>query len=69
MNHSEISIVFAAAEHIPQLLKLSPKLPKLKIIVAMDEVEHDTRRVLDSWAEARNIRHIDISERTFVLHG
>ena len=47
--------MFAASEHVPHLLKLSPKLPTLQMIVIMDEYEDEPRRVVEEWAKTRGI--------------
>ncbi|TBU23210.1 long-chain-fatty-acid-CoA ligase [Dichomitus squalens] len=62
INHADLSIVFAAPEHIPFLLALSPKLPTLKYIVSIEAAEDDQKRVLTAWAKTRNIKFLDIVE-------
>ena len=63
INHSDLSVVFAAPEHIPFLLTLSPKLPTLKMVVSIEPLEDDEKRVLNAWAKSRNLKFMDIAER------
>ncbi|KAI0712575.1 acetyl-CoA synthetase-like protein [Earliella scabrosa] len=62
INHSDLSVVFAAPEHIPFLLTLSPKLPTLKMVVSIEPLEDDEKRVLNAWAKSRNLKFMDIAE-------
>ncbi|RUS20683.1 hypothetical protein BC937DRAFT_94616 [Endogone sp. FLAS-F59071] len=61
INHAEISIVVTSADHIAELIKLSPKISGLKIIISMDSLEDDESKrvasnmptkasVLKAWA-------------------
>ena len=59
--------MFAASEHVPHLLKLSPKLPTLKIIISMDDASDDARRVLADWGKTRDIKIMTIDERGLLL--
>ncbi|PIL22879.1 transporter [Ganoderma sinense ZZ0214-1] len=62
INHSDLSIVFAAPEHIPFLLTLSPKLPTLRYIVSIEPTDDDQKRVLTAWGKTRGIKVMDIAE-------
>ncbi|KAH8102303.1 acetyl-CoA synthetase-like protein [Cristinia sonorae] len=62
INHAETSIIFASTKNIATLLKLSPQTPCVKVIVAMEELEADTKAVLTSWGETRNIKVMEFSE-------
>jgi long-chain acyl-CoA synthetase len=37
-NHSQLPIIVASADKIPNLLRVSPKMPSLKVIVSMDDI-------------------------------
>ncbi|KAL0079325.1 hypothetical protein J3Q64DRAFT_1664188 [Phycomyces blakesleeanus] len=39
INHSELQIVVCSIEHIPKLLKISEKIPSLKVIISLDPFE------------------------------
>lgn len=54
--------MFAAQEHIPFLLTLSPKLPTLRLIVSIEELEDDEKRILTAWGQTRNVKLMDITE-------
>ncbi|KAI0781049.1 acetyl-CoA synthetase-like protein [Trametes elegans] len=55
INHAELTVIFATPEHIPALLKLAPKTPTLKLIVAMDDLSSETKSVLSAWGETVNV--------------
>lgn len=70
INHAEISIIVTSADHIADLIKLSPKVPGLKIIISMDSLEDDeSKRVvsniptkaslLKAWAAERGLHVTD----------
>ncbi|KAM5342933.1 hypothetical protein ACJ41O_013899 [Fusarium nematophilum] len=40
INHAEVACVVCSLPHIPVLLKLSPRLPGLKLIVSLDPLDH-----------------------------
>lgn len=56
--------MFTTADHIPSLLKLSAKIPVLKVIVSFDTLDNEVRSVLSSWAESLGIRIMHLSEGT-----
>ncbi|RIA95101.1 hypothetical protein C1645_758188 [Glomus cerebriforme] len=71
VNHSEISIIVASVDLIPGLIQLAPKVPSLKVIISMDELEDDspvpfgstnTGKVLKHWAEDKGIVLLSFSE-------
>ncbi|GBC10155.1 hypothetical protein RclHR1_09390011 [Rhizophagus clarus] len=64
INHAEIPIVVTSANRIPGLIQLAKKIPNLKVIISMDELEDDspipfgsttTGKVLKAWAEDKGI--------------
>ena len=68
LNHSEISIVFATQDHIPALLKLAPKCPNLRMVVSMDELSDETKKVLKAWGESVQIDVKEMFERERPFH-
>lgn len=62
INHAQLSIVFTTADHIAALLRLSAKIPSLKVIVTFDPLDDGVRSVLCSWAESLGIRLMHLSE-------
>ncbi|KAI0771152.1 acetyl-CoA synthetase-like protein [Trametes elegans] len=62
INHAELTVVFAAPSHIPFLLTIASKLPTLKMIVSLEALEEDEKRVLTAWAKTANIKFQDIAE-------
>ena len=64
IDHAQLSIVFTTADHIAALLRLSAKIPSLKVIVTFDPLDDGVRSVLSSWAESLGIRLMHLSEGT-----
>ncbi|KAF8136104.1 hypothetical protein EV363DRAFT_1541981 [Boletus edulis] len=62
INHSSLSIIFTTPDHIPTLLKLSPKIPVLKMIVSFDPLENQARHALRSWGETVGVQIKELSE-------
>ncbi|KZT18917.1 acetyl-CoA synthetase-like protein [Neolentinus lepideus HHB14362 ss-1] len=62
LNHASISIIFVSSDHIPSLLKISKRLPFLKVIVSLDSLQDDQGYVLMHWAENAGISLLDLSE-------
>ena len=63
MNHADLSVVFVQAHNVSALLSLSPKLPTLKIIVAIGEISAASKELLDGWSKQRKIRVMTLAER------
>ncbi|KAF8509544.1 acetyl-CoA synthetase-like protein [Gautieria morchelliformis] len=61
-NHSEISLVFVSNTHLPSILALAPRLKNLKIVVALDEPNPETRLVTASWAKQCNLEYFSLKE-------
>ncbi|KAG0307043.1 hypothetical protein BGZ98_001190 [Dissophora globulifera] len=70
VNHADIQIVVASANHIASLLENAEKLPTLKAIVSMDSL-HDTvpvpgatsaAQVLRAWGAEKGIKVYDFDE-------
>ena len=63
VNHADLTIIFVQAHNVSALLSLSPKLPTLKIVVAMGEISAAPKDLLDAWSKQREIRVITLAER------
>lgn len=61
-NHCPLSIIFASTNHIPSILKMAPKCPSLKIVVAIDPLTRAERDVLSQWANSVNLELLDMLE-------
>ena len=67
INHADLTIVFVQAHNVSTLLSLSPKLPTLKIIVAIDGISAAPKELLDAWSQQRKIRVMTLAECKFFL--
>ncbi|OSD07565.1 acetyl-CoA synthetase-like protein [Trametes coccinea BRFM310] len=61
-NHSELTIIFAAPEHIPHLLTVAPRLKTLKTIVSLECLSDEEKHVLSAWAKTQNLKVMDLAE-------
>ncbi|RXK42618.1 long-chain acyl-CoA synthetase [Tremella mesenterica] len=61
-NHCPLSIVFAARNHLPSLLKVVPQCSTLKVIVSMDPLPRTEGEVLKQWAKSVNVELLDMVE-------
>ena len=77
-NHAEIPCVASSLLHIPQLLRLKPRLPHLKVIISLDPLSAgeptglSKRELLASFADEVGVKLYDIHEveqRGAVLGG
>lgn len=59
IQHSHISIVFVTAQHLPTLLTLAPKVPMLKMVVSIDDLSEESRKVVTTWGKTIGV---DIKE-------
>ncbi|KAI0647728.1 acetyl-CoA synthetase-like protein [Trametes meyenii] len=62
INHAELTVVFAAPEHIPFLLTIAPKLRTLKLIVSLEALEDEQKQIYTAWAKSVNVGFKDIAE-------
>ena len=65
MEHSHLTIVFATSQHIPVLLTLKARLPALKMIVSIDDLPDETKRILTTWGNVQKVQVKEMRERTF----
>ncbi|CAG8593038.1 5211_t:CDS:10 [Ambispora leptoticha] len=71
INHAEIPIAVIAGNRIPGVLQIASKIPGLKIIISMDELDDNTSlpitsvtpaNVLKAWAEEKGIKLYTFTE-------
>ncbi|KAK4075103.1 uncharacterized protein Triagg1_4767 [Trichoderma aggressivum f. europaeum] len=55
INHAELACVVCSLPHIPTLLKLAPRIPSLKLIVSLDELEQGEQKGLTKAAVLNDI--------------
>ena len=59
INHSHLTVVFATVQHIPTLLALASKVPMLKMIVSIDDLQDEPKRILTAWG---NVAKVEVTE-------
>ena len=71
INHAEIPIVVTGVNRIPGLIQLASKVPGLKVIISMDELEDESPvpfgsttsgKILKAWAEDKGLVLLSFSE-------
>ena len=59
INHSELSVVFATANHIQQLLDSSAACPGMKMVVSIDPLDAEAKR---KYVDLGKEKGIDVKE-------
>ncbi|KAF8654112.1 hypothetical protein AX16_003645 [Volvariella volvacea WC 439] len=62
INHAHITVVFSTSDHIPALLKLAHKMPALKMIVSINDLSSDAKKILSEWGGAQGIKIQELCE-------
>lgn len=62
-----MSIAAVTPQHISSLLKLSSKIPTVKVIISMDPnpLSVESKQIYQAWGEQVGIKIIDLIERKF----
>ncbi|TDL27290.1 acetyl-CoA synthetase-like protein [Rickenella mellea] len=55
IGHSHLTVVFVTLEHIPTLLSISRRIPMLKMIVSIDDLSEEIKKVLTAWGKVLNM--------------
>ena len=69
LNQTESPVVVASIDHVPHLIQMKDKLPNLKVIVSMDELnEGDLKgrskgELLGVWAQEKGVELLSFRER------
>jgi long-chain acyl-CoA synthetase len=70
LNQTESPIVVASLDHVPHLIQMKDKLPHLKVIVSMDDLDEgdlEGRRkgdLLGVWAKEKGVSLLSFSDGT-----
>lgn len=62
INHAETTVVFASSDHVQFLLKLAPSVPKLKLVVILDEVPVESKDILVAWGKDKNVQVLGLND-------
>lgn len=62
INHAETTVVFASSDHVQFLLKLAPSVPKLKVVVILDEIPVESKDILVAWGKDRNVQVLGLRD-------
>lgn len=68
INHAETSVIFASSQHIPTVLKLAAHSPVVKVIISIDDLNSDSKKILGAWGQERNIKLYEFSESVYMFH-
>ena len=60
-----MTIIFANAPHLSDLIKLAPKTPSLKMIVSLDDLDDEMKRVLNMWGSANGVQIKELREGAY----
>jgi len=70
LNQTESPIVVASIDHIPTLIQMKPRLPHLKLIVSMDDLNEGDLQgrskgdLLGVWAKEQGVRLLSFKDGT-----
>ncbi|KAG6854926.1 hypothetical protein C0991_009749 [Blastosporella zonata] len=56
IDHANLTVIFSTSDHIPTLLKLVHKVPKLKLIVCIDDLTPEANQILTEWAVSQSVQ-------------
>ncbi|KAG7086620.1 hypothetical protein E1B28_002563 [Marasmius oreades] len=62
IDHAHISVLFTTSDHIPTLLKLKPKVPMLKMIVSIDNLSEEAKRIAVEWGLSQGVKLMELRE-------
>ncbi|KAH9030628.1 acetyl-CoA synthetase-like protein [Lactarius pseudohatsudake] len=62
IDHAHITMIFTTSYHLARLLKAAPRHPHLKLIVVIDELEPEARRLAEVWSQTQGIKVDELSE-------
>lgn len=55
-------MIFTTSYHLGGLLKAAPRHPHLKLIVVIDELEPEAKRLAQVWSQAQGVKLEELSE-------
>ncbi|RDB21311.1 Long chain acyl-CoA synthetase 7, peroxisomal [Hypsizygus marmoreus] len=62
IKHSHLTVIFSTSEHIPTLLKLAPSVPILKLIVCIDDLALESKKIFSEWSATQNVQFKELKE-------
>ena len=62
INHVEMTLCALSPQHIPTILKMAPKVPTLKVLVSLDPIPEEEKKILSAWGHSVGIKVIDLEE-------
>ena len=72
LNQTQSPIVVASLDHVPHLIQMKHRLPSLKMIVSMDELDEGDLKgrskgdLLGVWAKEKGLHLVSFREGTMV---
>lgn len=61
-------MIFTTSSHLARLLKAAPRHPHLKLIVVIDELEPEAKRLAEVWSQAQGVKLEELSEcRSWII--
>ncbi|KAI0094019.1 acetyl-CoA synthetase-like protein [Irpex rosettiformis] len=62
INHVEMTLCALSPQHIPTLLKMASKIPTLKVLVSLDTIPGEEKKILSAWGQSVGIKVLDLEE-------
>lgn len=61
-------MIFTTSSHLARLLKAAPRHHHLKLIVVIDQLEPEAKRLAEVWSQAQGVKLEELSEcRSWII--
>ena len=62
-----MNIIFVAPQHMTSILTLGPKTPTIKVVVSLEPLVPEERKIYETWGQQLGIKIMDLPEREYSL--
>ncbi|KAF8636675.1 hypothetical protein AX17_003481 [Amanita inopinata Kibby_2008] len=62
VNHAHLTVVFSTSDHLPTLLRLANKAPQVRLLVSIDDLTPEAKKVLVEWGQSHDIKVMELRE-------
>lgn len=62
-----MNIIFVAPQHMTSILTLGPKTPTIKVVVSLEPLVPEERKIYETWGQQLGIKIMDLPQRELDL--
>ncbi|PFH50070.1 hypothetical protein AMATHDRAFT_61830 [Amanita thiersii Skay4041] len=62
INHAHLTVIFSTSDHLPALLKLADRIPHVKLLVSIDDLTPEVKKVFVEWGEVHGLKVMELRE-------